>query len=113
MPVLVLWFEVMPSRWRTGRGGVLDGWKVLGEQAARRTAEKRDELPGEVGLVGVAAPGGDVGQTLGPGGQEQAPGPLQADHPARRLGRESELVDEPAAQVLAGPADLVGHPGHG
>ena len=64
--------------------GVLEEWELLAQPGRRRAAGERAPLPGQVGLVGVPAPLGDLGQ--GHPAQQRAGRlePAQALHLLRR-----------------------------
>src|SRR5579859_1756109 len=69
--------------------------------------------------AGAGAGAGDgAGAGAGAGGRgrdlagQQVPGPVEADDPGRRFGREADLGAEPAGQVAAAPAGLLGQIGH-
>src|SRR5947199_3076734 len=60
---------------------VLHGWELVGDPFGRRTAGQVVPLPGEVGLVVVAAGGGDGGQPGPSRHRQQVARPLEAQDP--------------------------------
>src|SRR5262245_33221682 len=91
---------------------VLDGWKIVVEEATGRDSGELRELPGQVGLVVVAAGMSDLGD-----GEkrrlEHPSGAVEANDPRGELWREPELVGEPSRKVLARPADRLRELRHG
>ena len=108
----------LPPGWP---GAGLDVSELLRQPGRRRAAGQRAELAGQVGLVVVAALGGQAGQA-GPacagGGlplQEPA-GPVEPGHPGGGLRGQPGLGQQPPLQVARAPAGLarrVRRPGPG
>jgi len=93
----------------------LDESAFLGHQLGGRAAGEGAELAGEVGLVVVAGAGGEAGQVEGPagrgGGQEVAPGVVEAGDPGQFLGGEPDVAAERGEQAAWTPADVAGQGG--
>src|SRR5690606_31287174 len=85
---------------------VLYVWNVAREQLRGRAPRQLGELAVHVGLVVVAADGGDLTDRHVARRLEHATCPVEADHTGRQLGWQPELVREATPQVLAAPPDL-------
>ena len=94
----------MASACRVGRPVVLEEWELLAQPGARRAAGQLRPLPREVGLVGVPARGGDLGQR--PAAQH-APGRLEPGDPLVLLRRQPGLLPDQGAEPAPAVADLV------
>jgi hypothetical protein len=87
----------------------LDVSELLGQPLAGRAARQRAELAREMGLIEVPAGHGQVSQpdaVRGGVGDQQVPGPVEANDPGGGLGRQADLGAEPAGEVAAAPAGL-------
>src|ERR671916_2312659 len=100
--------SVMPPRMVLGVLVVLNGWELLGQPRRRGAAGQLSPLPGQVGLVGVAAASRDLGQARPGGGSEYAVGDLEPHHPTGHLRTQAELAPEALTQVPSAPSDALG-----
>src|ERR1700676_2778261 len=90
------------------------GQRQASRPSRRRLARERDEVPGGMSLICEAAFRGDPGPTgRGPGPSPPA-GVMEANHPRKGFGANTELGTKSIDEVLAAPADLLrqgGDPG--
>jgi hypothetical protein len=93
----------------------LDVSELLGQPLPGRAAGQGPELPGQVGLVVIAAVGGEAREHWLSRAQrallQEPAGPVEPDHPRGGLGRQPDLRPEGGAQVPVTPAGLRGQLG--
>ena len=71
----------------------------------RGDARERADVPGQVRLVGVPGPGGDLGR--GHAGPQQGDRPTEPQHPAQHRRPVAERGEAAAVQGAGGPAEVV------
>ena len=82
-----------------------------GRPRARRAAGERGEFADEMGLVGIAAGGGEVGPAVAGAGRGHRLGAVEAGDAGDRLRGEADLLAEARGEVLAAPFDVAGEVG--
>src|SRR6266508_2699078 len=98
--------SVIPRAWFIGLRYGLDISELLGVPPGGRAAGEGVELAYQVGLVVVAAVGGEPRQAVGRAALQQAAGAVEPDHPGGRLRRQPDLGTEPARQLTVAPSDV-------
>lgn len=91
---------------------VVDGWELIGKPPRRGTTGQFAPFAVQVSLVVEATAGRHLGQGGPIGCLEQAVRDLEPHHPARHLGRQTELATEALTEMPPTPADFLGQRRH-